>query len=114
FRKDREKDFRALRSIVDTRKVERIVIGMPIRMDGTPGRQARRVEKFAQELRDRLGLPVETWDERLTTVEAERILREDPRKRARKKGLADRLAAVFILQGYMDRDERPARPADEI
>ena len=114
FRNDREKEVRALRTIVETRTVELIVIGMPMRMDGTTGRQARRVEKFAQELRDRLGIPVETWDERLTTVEAERILREDPRKRARKKGLADRLAAVFILQGYMDRDENPARPADEI
>ena len=111
-RKDREKDFQALGSIIDSHDVERIVIGLPIRMDGTSGRQAQRVEKFAQQLRDRLGIPVETWDERLTTVEADRILREDPRKRSRKKGLADRLAAVLILQGYMNRGETPVLPGE--
>lgn len=101
-RESREKDFRALERIVESRQVVRIVVGMPKRMDGTLGRQAQRVERFVQELRDRLRVPVETWDERLTSVEAERVLREGTRPRARKKGLVDRLAAVFILQGYLD------------
>lgn len=97
-----EKDLRALREIVARQQVERVVVGLPRRMDGTIGRQAQRVEDFVRRLAEGIGLPVETWDERLTTVAAERALLEGSVRRSKRKLLRDRLAAVFILQGYLD------------
>jgi putative Holliday junction resolvase len=98
-----ESDLQAIRTIVEEQNVSGIVIGLPRRMDGTLGTQARRVEAFAARLADYTGLPVDTWDERLTTVAAERALLEGAVRRKKRRGLRDRLAAVLILQGFLDR-----------
>ncbi|WP_027719333.1 Holliday junction resolvase RuvX [Desulfovirgula thermocuniculi] len=82
--------------------VEKIVVGLPRNMDGSLGRQGLRVLEFARWLREATGLPVETWDERLTTVGAERILLAADVSRARRRKVVDKLAAALILQGYLD------------
>ena len=97
-----QEDLRAIREIVTRQQVERVIVGLPRRMDGTIGRQAQRVLDFVRILAEGIGLPVETWDERLTTVAAERALLEGSVRRSKRKLLRDRLAAVFILQGYLD------------
>ena len=106
-----QEDLRAIREIVTRQQVERVIVGLPRRMDGTIGRQAQRVLDFVGRLAEGIGLPVETWDERLTTVAAERALLEGSVRRRKRKLLRDRLAAVFILQGYLDarfpRQEKP-------
>jgi putative Holliday junction resolvase len=85
---------------------DRIVVGLPLNLDGRGGPQARRVLDFAGRLRAVSGLPVDTWDERLTTREAERRLIEGDVSRARRKGLIDQTAACLLLQAYLDRQNR--------
>ncbi|MBI4161039.1 MAG: Holliday junction resolvase RuvX [Acidobacteria bacterium] len=102
-RRSLEEDLRAIRDLIRANEVVGIVIGMPRRMDGTLGEQARRVQRFAEHLRRETGLPVEDWDERLTTVAAERALLEGSVRRRDRRHLRDRIAAVLILQGYLDR-----------
>lgn len=83
--------------------VETIVVGFPRNMNGTVGAKAEEIMEFGRLLRDTLGLPVEYWDERLTTVAATRTLLEANVSRQKRKGVIDKLAAVNILQGYLDR-----------
>lgn len=82
--------------------VEKIVVGLPRNMDGTLGAQGLRVLEFARRLREATGLPVETWDERLSTVGAERILLAADLSRKKRRRVIDKLAAAVILQGYLD------------
>ena len=84
-------------------EVEEIVLGFPKNMNNTVGDRAEKSLEFADMLRRRTGLPVVMWDERLTTVEAERALMESGVRRENRKRYVDRIAAVFILQGYLDR-----------
>jgi len=81
---------------------ERIVVGLPLNMDGSAGPMAEKVQVFAERLRTRTGLPVDTWDERLSTRLVERTLIEADVSRRKRKGLRDKLAAGVILQGYLD------------
>lgn len=102
---ERQSDKQAIeeiRRIVEDLGVERIVVGLPRNMDGTIGTQARKVLALVELLRASLGLPVETWDERLTTVAAQKSMTETRLSRARRKRTVDRIAAQFILQGYLD------------
>lgn len=93
----------AVARIAVEHKVEEVVVGMPLNMDGSAGPMALDAEGFAAAVAGRTGLPVVRWDERLTSVAAERAVREmDLRTRGR-KGVVDRIAAVLILQGYLDR-----------
>jgi putative pre-16S rRNA nuclease len=82
---------------------ERIVVGLPLRLDGTRGPEAAAAERMAAELRSVSGLPVETVDERLTTAAAERSLIEGGVRREKRRASIDRVAAVMLLQGYLDR-----------
>lgn len=83
--------------------VGKIVLGFPRNMDNTIGEQAERVEEFREMLERRTGLEVILWDERLTTVSAKRVLDEsNVRGRIKQKKVIDKIAAVFILQGYLD------------
>jgi putative Holliday junction resolvase len=82
--------------------VERIVVGMPLSLSGEPGPQAERVRGFLEALRSSTPLPVEAWDERLSTAEAERLLREAGVKPSREKGRRDAASAAVILQSYLD------------
>jgi len=86
------------------------VIGLPRRMDGSEGDMAELVRAVAHELGERTGLPVKLWDERFTSVQAERLLTERGISFSREKDRVDRLAAVFILQSYLDRAK--SRPND--
>ena len=85
-------------------EVERIVIGLPLSLDGSLGPQAQKVQSFAESLRGYTELPVVTWDERYSTVDAERVLVEAGVKREKRKKHVDSVAAAFILQGYLDRE----------
>jgi putative Holliday junction resolvase len=91
-----------IRRLVGELGVGRIVVGLPRNMDGTIGPEARKALTFVDKLRAALGLPVETWDERLTTVAAHKSMREGNLSRARRKRTVDRIAAQLILQGYLD------------
>lgn len=82
--------------------VERIVLGFPKNMNNTIGDRAEKSLEFAEMLKRRTGLPVVMWDERLTTVAAERTLVESGIRREHRKEHIDQIAAVFILQGYLD------------
>ena len=84
-------------------EVEEIVLGFPKNMNNTIGDRAEKSLEFAEMLKKRTGLPVVMWDERLTTVEAERTLMESGIRREHRKAYVDQIAAVFILQGYLDR-----------
>lgn len=87
-------------------RVERVVVGLPRNMDGSLGPRARLTLEFVQALAARLNLPVETWDERLTTRQAERSLRERGLTAKRRKARRDVVSAQLILQGYLDAQKR--------
>jgi putative holliday junction resolvase len=98
--------------IVRERKIDKIVIGIPRHMSGQTGKGANEAFAFANELRAQLPCPVETWDERLTTVAANRALRDAGKKTRQTRKFVDQVAAQMILQGYLDR-ERAAVSARE-
>ena len=83
-------------------QVETIVLGLPKNMNNTLGERAEKTLEFKEMLERRTGLPVVMWDERLTTVEAERTLIESSVRRENRKKVIDKIAAVIILQGYLD------------
>jgi len=94
----------ALSELVSREGVQQLVVGLPLNADGSEGRQARRAHAFAQTASRVLGLPVTMWDERLSTREAESIVRAQGRstRRARQAGEVDAIAAAVILQEYLD------------
>lgn len=92
--------------------VDRIVIGMPRSLDGSLGKQARAVQSFAESLKSCTDLPVVDWDERLSTLHAERVMVEAGVKRGKRKGRIDSVAAAIILQGYLDRQRNEALDLD--
>ena len=83
--------------------VVEMVVGLPLRMSGNEGIQSGKMQLFAEELRARFKLPVHLWDERLTSAEANRVLRDSEMSIKRRGEVVDRLAAVLILQGFLDR-----------
>lgn len=92
----------AVRRLCAAHAPERIVVGLPLNMDGTTGIAAQKAIAFASRLREKLGLPVDTWDERLTTRLVNRMLIEADVSRSRRREVVDQLAAQVILQGYLD------------
>lgn len=91
-----------IEALVSEYQVERIVLGYPKNMNNTIGERAEKSLEFKEMLERRTGLPVVMWDERLTTVEANRTLMEAGVRRENRKQYLDELAAIFILQGYLD------------
>ena len=91
-----------IKELVDEYRAEQIVLGYPKNMNNTVGERAEKALEFKEMLEKRTGLPVIMWDERLTTVEADRTLMEAGVRRENRKQYLDGLAAVFILQGYLD------------
>ena len=102
-RAETDASIEAILELVRQHKVERIVAGLPYSMDGKIGQQAEKVQDFLQQLSQHLEIPVETWDERLSTVAAGRMMAEAGVKRGRRKGQVDAAAAALILQGYLDK-----------
>ncbi len=101
-RTDTEEDITVLADLVSRRGIEEIVVGNPLNLDGSEGQAAEEAGKFADLLRERCGVPVRLWDERLSTAQAERaMLDADVSRRIRKKS-RDRMAAQLILQSFMD------------
>ncbi|QLE54238.1 Holliday junction resolvase RuvX [Nostoc sp. TCL26-01] len=97
-----ERDVAQIRTIVNERQVEILVIGLPYSMDGSIGFQARHVQKLATRLAKALAIPMEYVDERLTSFQAEQMLIAENRSPSRHKGLIDRKAAALILQQWLD------------
>ncbi len=103
-----------IRALVEERRVHLIVVGQPLRMDGSMGPEAEATAQVVRELERELGVEVVLWDERLTTFEAERLLIEAGARPSRRKGAADRVAAALILQDYLEElAPVPADNADE-
>ena len=102
-----------VREIVRDRKIDKIVVGIPRHMSGEIGIAANEALEFAARLREQLPCAVETWDERLTTVAANRALSKAGKKTRQTRKFVDQVAAQMILQGYLDR-ERGAVSAKEI
>jgi len=101
-RKGEAQDLRAIRTVLDEWGICSVIVGLPRNMDGTLGRQARKVTAFSEKIESVLGVPVIHWDERLSTVVAERILIQADLSRAKRKKHVDKIAAAVILQGYLD------------
>ena len=97
-----KKDLRELAELVSEHEVAEVVVGLPRKLDGSEGPQARKVLGFVEALKKALRIPVATWDERFTTVAAEHALIEGGVSRGRRKDLVDKVAAVLILQNYLD------------
>ena len=97
------KTYRRIEELVKEYEVDRIVVGLPKHLNNSIGERAKKAEEFAEALARRTGLPVEMQDERLTTVEAHRILDAGGAGLEKKKAVVDKLAAVLILQNYLDR-----------
>jgi putative Holliday junction resolvase len=94
--------FEEIKTIVKEKDVEKIVLGLPRNMDGTIGEKGEKVKEFASKLKEKIGKEIDFWDERLTSVESLKTLREEKRKIKREKKIVDQISAVLILQGYLD------------
>ena len=105
-RKNKKSDFEQLEKVVFSMHISKIVVGLPLNMDGTEGPMAKKTYEFVKELKERFDVPIELWDERLTTMEAERLLLQAGLSRKKRKKLDDKVAAQLILQSYMDRSQR--------
>ncbi len=101
-RQGKKQDLTYFQGLVKEHEISRIVVGMPLRMDGTEGSRGEKTRRFAQWLEGSLGLPVIFWDERLTTREALRILRELEAGPKKRKAQKDQIAATLILAGYLE------------
>ena len=101
-RKNRRQDIEKIAGFIRTYNVEKIVIGYPIKLDGTEGIQCEKVSKFGRLLESTFSIPVVKWDETLTTKEAEEVLIRANMRREKRKTVIDKLAAALILQGYLD------------
>lgn len=102
LRKNKRTDFERLEAVVRQYDVREIVVGLPLRMSGAEGIQSEKMTAFAEELRRRFQLPVHLWDERLTSAEANRILREAELSIEKRRQAVDRMAAVLILQNFLE------------
>jgi putative holliday junction resolvase len=102
MRKNREADLDAIVKLVSLEGIEKIVIGYPLRLDGSEGIQCEKINRFIGRLEMRLSLPVVRWDETLSTKEAEQLLYKRGLCRSKEKTIVDRIAASIILQGYLD------------
>ncbi|MBM7581371.1 putative Holliday junction resolvase [Caldicoprobacter guelmensis] len=99
---DKGKLFSSLRSILEQYRPEKVVVGLPVNMNGTLGPQAEKVKQFVQELKGIYSGEIVYWDERLTTLSAHRLMIDAGVRRNRRKQKADKIAAVLILQSYLD------------
>jgi putative Holliday junction resolvase len=101
-RRNKGLDFERLERVIREYHVAEIVIGLPLRMSGAGGTQSEKMQAFAEEIRRRFRLPVHLWDERLSSAQANRLLRETDMSIKRRGEVVDQMAAVLILQSWMD------------
>jgi putative holliday junction resolvase len=107
-----KREMAELRRIIEESGIGRVIVGMPYMLDGSVGIQAEKVQAFIGELTRRVRVEVETIDERLTTMEAERVLLAADQSREKRKKVIDMMAAAVLLRAYMDK-ESYARRAEE-
>jgi putative Holliday junction resolvase len=100
-------DMDALAQLIADREVTEILMGQPLHMSGHEGRQVEYTREFAERLAERTGLEVKFWDERWTTVAAQRVLRESGASTGKRSKAVDRLSAVILLSSYLDSLEPP-------
>lgn len=105
LRQNKRLDFEQLARIVADYQVAEIVVGYPLRLSGAEGIQSGKMQLFAEELRKKFGLPVHLWDERLTSTQANRLLRETDLSIKKRGQAVDRMAAILILQNWMEARE---------
>jgi putative Holliday junction resolvase len=101
-RRNKRHDLATLESVIRQYDVQEIVVGLPLRMSGQEGTQSGKIQAFAEDLRKRFHLPIHLWDERLTSVEANRLLRETDLSIEKRAKAVDRMAAILILQAWME------------
>jgi putative Holliday junction resolvase len=101
-RKNKRADLQELERVLREYEIVEIVVGYPLHMSGDQSAGSLRIQEFAELLRTRFGLPVHLWDERLTTAEAQRVLRDSAMSTRRRSAVVDQLAAVLILQAFME------------
>jgi putative holliday junction resolvase len=94
--------FDRLNAILREKEVELIIVGMPRNMDGSYGPAALAAQEFTAALRENVAIPIKTWDERLTSVQANRLLIEANVRREKRKEMVDKMAAAILLQSYLD------------
>jgi putative Holliday junction resolvase len=100
-RRNKRSDFARLERVIRENEIKEIVLGNPLRMSGEEGTQSQKVAEFAEELRKKFELPVHLFDERLTSAEANRLLREADVSLERRVKAVDRMAAILILQAFL-------------
>jgi putative holliday junction resolvase len=105
-RKNKKSDFYQLHRLIREYEIREIVVGLPLRMSGAEGIQSEKMQAFAEELRKKFNLPIHLWDERLTSAEANRLLRETDLSIEKRGKAVDRLAAILILQSWMESRRR--------
>ncbi len=113
-RTDVETDLKTIKQYANTYNVTKVVIGLPINMDGSVGKRARYVLEFADMLGKRLSIPIATWDERLSTIAVTKVLLEADVSRKKRKRVVDKLAATYILQGYLDSERVVSRTDEQV
>jgi putative pre-16S rRNA nuclease len=101
-RKNKRSDLEQLQAVIEKHGVGELVVGYPLHMSGSQGAQSLKIADFAEELRRRFSLPVHLWDERLTSAEANRLLRETEMSIRRRSQVVDRMAATLILQAFLE------------
>ncbi|HWP49862.1 MAG TPA: Holliday junction resolvase RuvX [Candidatus Limnocylindrales bacterium] len=105
-------DIQYIQRLIREQHVDELVVGLPIKMDGHKSRQTEKTLIFTKLLRKQLNIPVHTWDERLTTVEAIKTLKSGKIRRKQRAHLIDKVAATIILQSYLDRKNYRNHPVD--
>jgi putative Holliday junction resolvase len=101
-RQNKRRDLEALRQVLAKYQVQEIVVGLPLRLSGAEGTQSEKMRRFADDLRAHLGVTVHLWDERWTSTEANRLLRETDLSIKKRGQAVDRMAAILILQSWME------------
>jgi putative Holliday junction resolvase len=109
-RRNKRLDFEQLQKVIQEYLVSEIVVGYPLRLSGKEGSQAEKIKQFAKELEKRSLLPVHLWDERLTSAQAHRVLREAGLSIEKRARAIDRMAAVLILESWMEARRLAAPP----
>jgi len=104
---DETADIEAITSIISQHQIKQVIVGLPLSMDGSIGKQAEKVKAFTEKLGDFTEVPIEFRDERLSTVLAKRLMQAVNAKKGKKKAPDDAIAAALILQGYLDEGHEP-------
>jgi putative Holliday junction resolvase len=112
-RRNKRTDLAALEEVIRRLEVTQLVVGLPLRMSGAEGIQSGRMREFVTMLEQHFDLPIHLWDERLTSVEANRVLRETEMSIKKRAAVVDQLAAVLILQNWMEARQHPPSDSPE-